>query len=670
MRFLITGITGFVGSHLAEWALAQGAEVVGSLRWRSKTEHIDHLRDRLTLVESDLRDLFSVRTLLERAHPDHVVHLAAQSFVAASWETPAETLWTNAICQMNLFEAMRQLGSTARFLVIGSSEEYGLVYPDELPIRETNPLRPLSPYAVSKVTQDLMGWQYFKSYGMHIVRARAFNHSVGRHTPVLLRDDRSGLIDIRYISELRRHRPTGYLSGNLLEDGTTVWDMGRHPVSVWADSRWSKVIHLSCHPLREGDRVLRLVSSAGIVDVTGEHSVMVPGPAGHEARSAGDLKVGDRISLVEMPSSTGMWVHEDVAWFLGFFVAEGCITSAKVRIDNKDRKPLERCAEILLQHFGQDSRFVQGSSEDVWRLSVRRPEEFARWLAPQVYASDHNKRVPRSILNAQADAKLAFLRGYNEGDGLQAGHGVYEFKSFKTKSPILALGLTYLVANTTHQRICLNTEVRPNGTYYLINLNSTVAGHERWGRHLQVPDDILKKIEVVPYEGEVWDFETEGHVFHAGLGRNLVHNTGPRRGDAFATSNFAKQVAEIEAGLREPVVFVGDLKPTRDFSDVRDIVRGYWLLLERGTPGEVYNLCSGVDWSIERVLNFLIGQSTAPHIEIRQDPARLRPSDVPILRGSAEKAERAVGWRGTIPLEKTLTDLLEYWRHKVRARAS
>ena len=89
----------------------------------------------------------------------------------------------------------------------------------------------------------------------------------------------------------------------------------------------------------------------------------------------------------------------------------------------------------------------------------------------------------------------------------------------------------------------------------------------------------------------------------------------------------------MEAGLREPVVHVGDLKPTRDFSDVRDIVRGYWLLLERGTPGEVYNLCSGLEWSIERLLNFLIGKSTVPHIEIRQDPARLRPSDVPVLRG-------------------------------------
>ena len=87
VRILITGITGFVGSHLAEYALAQGTEVVGTLRWRSKTEHIEHLRDRISLFESDLRDLLSVRALLEQARPDYIVHLAAQSFVVASWTT-------------------------------------------------------------------------------------------------------------------------------------------------------------------------------------------------------------------------------------------------------------------------------------------------------------------------------------------------------------------------------------------------------------------------------------------------------------------------------------------------------------------------------------------------------------------------------------------------------
>src|SRR6266851_7485743 len=177
MRLLITGITGFVGSHMAEYALAQGAQVFGSARWRSRTENIEHLRGKIELVDSDLRDIASVRRLLSIASPTHVIHMAAQSFVGSSWHTPGETLANNTACQINLLESIRELRSAPRFVVTGTSEEYGLVYPDELPIKETNPLRPLSPYAVSKVAQDLMGFQYFKSYGMHIVRARAFNHS-------------------------------------------------------------------------------------------------------------------------------------------------------------------------------------------------------------------------------------------------------------------------------------------------------------------------------------------------------------------------------------------------------------------------------------------------------------------------------------------------------------
>jgi GDPmannose 4,6-dehydratase len=664
MRLLITGITGFVGSHMAEYALAQGALVFGSIRWRSKTDNIDHLRSKITLIESDLRDLSSVRSLLEAADPTHVIHLAAQSFVGVSWKAPAETLTTNILSQVNLLEGLRGLKLSPRFLVVGSSEEYGLVVADELPIKETNPLRPLSPYAVSKVGQDLMGYQYWKSYDLPIVRSRAFNHSVGRFTPVVLRDDRTGLIDIKYISEIRRYKPKGYLGGRLLPDGTVLWDMRRHPVSVWADGKWTKIIHLSCHPLRVGDTVSRLVSSGGIVEVTGDHSVMVPEPDGHRPASACDLALGDRVSLVDLPDGSSMSVQEDVAWLLGFFVAEGCITMGKIRIYNKDRKPLERCAEILLQHFGVDTYFVP-RDRDVWRLVVRTPEPFARWLHPQVYAADGNKRVPRSILNAQRDAKLTFLQGYNAGDGLRADYGDYELKSFKTKSPILALGLGCLVAGTTRQRVCLNTEVRDGRTYYLIDLNSPDAARERWGRHLEIPDDVLKKIEPVPYDGEVWDFETQDHVFHAGLGRNLVHNTGPRRGDVFVESNFGRQVAEIEAGLRDPVIYIGDLKPRRDYSDVRDIVRGYWALMERGEPGEVYNLCSGKSWAIQQVLDFLLDQSRVKGISVQTDPARLRPSDVMILEGDPSKIEKATGWKVEIPFERTLKDLLAYWRQRI-----
>ena len=321
MRLLITGITGFVGSHMAEYALAQGAEVFGSSRWRSRTENIEHLRSQIKLIECDLRDLASVRGLLETAEPTHVVHLAAQSFVGASWQTPAETLSTNIISQVNLLEGIRRFTVAPRVLVVGSSEEYGFVCPDELPIRETNPLRPLSPYAVSKVAQDMMGYQYFMSYGLPIIRTRAFNHE------------------------------------------------------------------------------------------------------------------------------------------------------------------------------------------------------------------------------------------------------------------------------------------------------------------------------------------------------------GPRRGEVFVTSNFAKQVAEIEAGMREPVMSVGDLTPRRDFSDVRDVVRGYWLLLERGEPGEVYNLCSGRSWAIQQVLEFLLEQSRVKRIAVETDPARLRPSDVMILEGDSSKIRKATGWEVEIPFERTLKDLLAYWRQRTMSSA-
>jgi GDP-4-dehydro-6-deoxy-D-mannose reductase len=178
MRVLITGITGMVGSHLAEYCLGRGdVEVVGTVRWRSPRENIARIVDRVRLVDCDLRDQAGVRRLLESIEPEAIFHLAAQSFVPASWHGPADTLTTNVLAQVHLMEAMRDLGLTDIPLQIaGSSEEYGLVLPEETPITEENPLRPLSPYAVSKVTQDMLGWQYHRSFGLRTVRTRAFNH--------------------------------------------------------------------------------------------------------------------------------------------------------------------------------------------------------------------------------------------------------------------------------------------------------------------------------------------------------------------------------------------------------------------------------------------------------------------------------------------------------------
>ena len=188
MRALITGITGFAGSHLADYLLADHpeVEVFGTRRWRSRTENIDHLGERVTLVECDLNDAAAVTSTLSSVRPDMIFHLAAQSFVPTSWKAPAETLSTNIISQTNLFESMRALELDCKIQIAGSSEEYGLVMPDEVPITEDNPLRPLSPYAVSKVGQDLLAYQYFKSYGMKTIRTRGFNHTGPRRGEVFV----------------------------------------------------------------------------------------------------------------------------------------------------------------------------------------------------------------------------------------------------------------------------------------------------------------------------------------------------------------------------------------------------------------------------------------------------------------------------------------------------
>lgn len=145
--------------------------------------------------------------------------------------------------------------------------------------------------------------------------------------------------------------------------------------------------------------------------------------------------------------------------------------------------------------------------------------------------------------------------------------------------------------------------------------------------------------------------------------RTFPH-TGPRRGEGFAESSFARQLAEIEAGRRAPVLHVGNLDAVRDFSDVRDVVRAYAALLERGAPGEVYNVCSGRGIRLGDLLQRLV-ELSGLRVEVRVDPDRLRPLDIPALVGDPRKLQQATGWAPSLPLERTLGDLLRYWRERM-----
>ncbi|MCL4359738.1 GDP-mannose 4,6-dehydratase [Patescibacteria group bacterium] len=315
-RALITGIAGFVGSHLAELLLSQGYEVHGLCRPRSKLDHIDKIINKLHLEDADLLDSHSLYTTLSRIKPNYIFHLAAQSFVPTSWVSPSVTLEVNIVGAANVFEAVRQANIDPVIQIACSSEEYGLVLSDELPIRETNPLRPLSPYAVSKLAMDYLGYQYFQSYKVKIVRTRGFNH------------------------------------------------------------------------------------------------------------------------------------------------------------------------------------------------------------------------------------------------------------------------------------------------------------------------------------------------------------TGPRRGETFAESNFAKQIAMIEKGKQEPVIRVGNLEAKRDYTDVRDMVKAYVAAVTECDCGDVYNICTGNAIRIGDMLNLLLSYSKVK-VKIQEDPMRMRPSDVPVLIGDNTKFTQKTGWKAGIPFEKTMEDLLNYWRERV-----
>jgi GDPmannose 4,6-dehydratase/GDP-4-dehydro-6-deoxy-D-mannose reductase len=186
MKVLITGITGMVGSHLAEYILNNhpSVEINGVVRWRSPLDNIQSFLTKITLHQAELRDLNSLILLLRRIKPEWIFHLAAQSYVSSSFEAPADTIHTNVIGTTNLLDAVRITGIDPKIHICSSSEVYGQVTKDEIPIRETNPFRPASPYAVSKVGEDMIGLQYFLSYGIKTIRTRMFTHTGPRRGDV------------------------------------------------------------------------------------------------------------------------------------------------------------------------------------------------------------------------------------------------------------------------------------------------------------------------------------------------------------------------------------------------------------------------------------------------------------------------------------------------------
>lgn len=176
-KVLITGITGFAGSHLMDYILENtDYKVYGIKRMNSNLRNINHALDRITLYDADLLDESSLIRVLRKVQPDQIYHLGALSWVTPSWDMPAVYMQTNALGTINLFEAMRVTSCNARVLTSATPEEFGDVPEDMIPITEETRIKPINPYAASKAAQDMVCITYHASYNMDIVRTRAFNH--------------------------------------------------------------------------------------------------------------------------------------------------------------------------------------------------------------------------------------------------------------------------------------------------------------------------------------------------------------------------------------------------------------------------------------------------------------------------------------------------------------
>jgi GDP-mannose 4,6-dehydratase len=186
MKVLITGITGFVGSHLADFVdgLNEGHEIHGLCRWRSPRENLSQVYNRIRMLEADLCDMGSLIRHFEAVRPDVIFHLAAQSYVLTSFNSPVHTITTNIIGTTNLLEAVRITGIDPVIHICSSSEVYGQVTEADIPIRESCPFRPASPYAVGKVGEDMVAFQYWVSYKIRTIRTRMFTHTGPRRGDV------------------------------------------------------------------------------------------------------------------------------------------------------------------------------------------------------------------------------------------------------------------------------------------------------------------------------------------------------------------------------------------------------------------------------------------------------------------------------------------------------
>ncbi len=646
-RALVTGITGQDGSYLAEMLLEKGYEVHGMVRRASteKFERIEHIRDRITLHQGDLLDQRSLVDALRAARPAEIYNLAAMSFVAVSWIQPTLTAEFTGVGVTRMLEAMREVCPEARFYQASSSEMFGKVL--EVPQTETTPFYPRSPYGVAKVYGHFITVNYRESYDLHATSGILFNHEcVSSDQPLLVRDD--GAIAVKTPNDLVP----------LLRKGGSVQNfLPRTLLEVWDGHDWTPITAITATRRRRTDHdheLLSVQTRAGVVDVTAHHNML---DAEFNKVTAADVEQGDELALAASMPEPADWtvLGEELAEFLGLMAADGYVSAeGRACFANDDAVLRGRAAAFWWRLFMGSSREWTGTSGRSEGVAVGQTEltgsrTAAMWLREQLYTSTGLKQVPPLVLNASAGIQQAFLRGYCEDGGLEAGNGEW----VETNSAVLAQGLCWM-HHVNGQPASVHVEQRENGVRYQLNLRSAVRLGAMGADLAESPAEVRRVVPACAPDDEwTFDLETESGVFCAGVGRLVISNS-PRRGLEFVTRKITWHAAAIKLGLLSELR-LGNLDAERDWGYAKDYVEAMWLMLQRDTP-EDYVIATGKSHSVRECCEVAFDEAGLGDFEqhVTIDPAFVRPAEVDHLIGDPGKAKRDLGWTPETSFEELI----------------
>lgn len=236
MKALITGAGGFIGSHLADFLLDNGVEIYASV-YRNK-KNLEHIESEIEIIKCDICSENKTKNMIKKIRPDYVFHMAAQSFVLSSWQDPEKTYNTNIMGTYYLLEALKN--SDAIVCIASSSAAYGLNYPDEIPIKETKEFRPSSPYGVSKVATDMLGYLYWRRYGLKTLRLRFFNTIGPRKTGSAVAEWTKGVAEIEV--GIRKELGVGNLEPVI--DLTDVRDSAKAVWLLTKKGKWGEAYNI------------------------------------------------------------------------------------------------------------------------------------------------------------------------------------------------------------------------------------------------------------------------------------------------------------------------------------------------------------------------------------------------------------------------------------------